>query len=502
MKQILLFGAGKSATALIHYLIEEAPKYSWHITVCDNDLSLARSKTAGSRYATVTGINVNSSDERTKLIREADIVISLLPPTLHFLVATDCIEQNKPLLTASYIDDKIRALEQAVNQKGLLFLCEMGLDPGIDHMSAMKIVHHIQRQGGVIKSFKSHCGGLVAPESDDNPWRYKISWNPRNIVIAGKAGADFKENNQQRHCSYRELFDSARTIAVPGLGTLAWYPNRDSLSYIDVYNVHSAATFVRTTLRYPEFCSGWKNIIELHLTDENSWYETDGMTLQSFFQIHFKRHGCSEWIEKQLTSRFTQSKQLLEKLQQLLEAEEQAAAMKAEKDVQEFMMVDDTGALQDINLDEIKSTTAATVAGTMNEANLAIRQLFFLGMNDDQTIINKGKCSAADVLQFALEQKLALSENDRDMIVMIHEIEYELHGQLKKTISWLINKGNDPLNTAMAKTVGLPLGIATKLILEGTIRLKGLHIPILPEIYEPVLEELEKQGIKFEETTI
>ncbi len=502
MKQILLFGAGKSATALIHYLIEEAPNHPWHIIVCDNDLSLARSKTGNSPNATVTGINVNEADERTALIRSADIVISLLPPAMHFLVATGCIEQNKPLLTASYIDDKIRSLEASVNQKGLLFLCEMGLDPGIDHMSAMKILHNIQLQGGVVKSFKSHCGGLVAPESDDNPWRYKISWNPRNIVLAGKAGADFKENNQHRHCNYLELFDSSRTIPVPGLGALAWYPNRDSLSYIDVYNVHSAETFVRTTLRYPEFCSGWKNIIELHLTDENSFYETDGMTLQEFFQLHFKQHGCSEWIEKQLTSRFTQSKQLLEKLQQLLEAEEQAAAMKAEKDVQDFMMVDDTGALQDINLDEIKNTTAATVAGTMHEANLAIKQLFFLGMNDDQTLINKGKCSAADVLQFALEKKLALSENDRDMIVMIHEIEFELNGKLKKTISWLINKGNDPLNTAMARTVGLPLGIAAKLILEGSIQLSGLHIPILPEIYEPVLNELEKHGIRFEETTL
>ncbi len=502
MKRILLFGAGKSATALIHYLIEEAPKHPWHITVCDNDLSLARAKAGDSPFATVSGVNVNVAPERRELIREADIVISLLPPALHFLVATSCIELNKPLLTASYIDDKVRALEAAINEKGLLFLCEMGLDPGIDHMSAMKIVQQIQRQGGVVKSFKSHCGGLVAQESDNNPWRYKISWNPRNIVLAGKAGADFRENNQHRHWSYQQLFDSARTIPVPGLGTLAWYPNRDSLSYIDVYNLQSAETFVRTTLRYPEFCSGWKNIIELHLTEENSFYETDGMTLQAFFQLHFKQHGCSEWIEKQLTSRFTQSKELLEKLQQLLEAEEQAAAMKAGKDVQEFMIVDDTGALQDINLDEIKNTTAATVAGTMYEANLAFKQLFFLGMTDDQTLINKGKCSAADVLQFALEKKLALSENDRDMIVMIHEIEFEINGQIKKTISWLINKGDDSLNTAMARTVGLPLGIAAKLILEGKIKLKGLHIPILPEIYEPVLHELEKHGIKFDETTV
>lgn len=502
MKHILLFGAGKSATTLIHYLIQEAPKHPWHVTVCDSDLLLARSKTAGSPHATASGVNVNDAAQRTALIQSADIIISLLPPVLHFLVATDCIEKNKPLLTASYIDDKIRAMENIINEKGLLFLCEMGLDPGIDHMSAMKIVHHIQNQGGVITSFKSHCGGLVAPESDNNPWRYKISWNPRNIVLAGKAGADFKENNQHRHSSYKELFDSTRTIIVPGLGTLSWYPNRDSLNYVNTYGVQTAQTFVRTTLRYPEFCSGWKNIIDLNLTDENSFYQTDGMTLQGFFQLHFKQHGCGEWIEKQLTSRFTQSKQLLEKLQQLLEAEEQATAIQAGKEVQEFMMVDDSGELKDINLDEIKNTTAATVAGTMHEANLAIKQLFYLGMTDDQTYINKGKCSAADVLQFALEQKLALRENDRDMIVMIHEIEYELGDKISKNISWLIEKGKDHLNTAMARTVGLPLGIAAKLILEGKIQATGLHIPILPEIYNPVLHELEQHGIAFEEKTI
>ena len=499
MKQILLFGAGKSASVLIHYLIREAAGHPWHITVCDSDLQLARSKTGDTPYASVTGANVTNADERAALIRTADVVISLLPPSLHFLVATDCIQLRKPLLTASYIDEKIRSMESEIKQKGLLFLCEMGLDPGIDHMSVMKIVHQVRARGGKITSVRSHCGGLVAPESDDNPWRYKISWNPRNIVLAGKAGADFKENNKLRHLRYEELFDSSRTIHVPGIGPLTWYPNRDSLNYINIYGVDSAHTFVRTTLRYPEFCSGWKNMIDLQLTREDSFYDTDGLTLQSFFQLHFKRHGCSEWIEKQLTSRFTQSKQLLEKLQQLLEAEEQAAALEAVKDVQEFMIVDDTGALKDINLNEIKSTTAATVAGTMYEANLAIKQLFFLGMTDDETIINKGNCSAADVLQFALEKKLALGETDRDMIVMMHELEYELNGRSHQITSWLIDKGQDALHTAMAKTVGLPLGIAAKLILEEKISVTGLHIPILPEIYNPVLLELEKNGIVFEE---
>src|SRR5687768_9529797 len=251
MKKILLFGAGKSATVLIDYLIREAPGHPWHVTVCDSDLQLARSKTGETPHATVTGVNVTNADERSALITNADIVISLLPPPLHFLVATDCIQHRKPLLTASYIDEKIRSMENEIKEKGLLFLCEMGLDPGIDHMSAMKIVHQIRDKGGKITRFRSHCGGLVAPESDDNPWRYKISWNPRNIVLAGKAGADFKENNQHRHVRYEELFDSGRTIHVPGIGQLAWYPNRDSLNYLDTYGVQTAHTFVRTTLRYP-----------------------------------------------------------------------------------------------------------------------------------------------------------------------------------------------------------------------------------------------------------
>jgi saccharopine dehydrogenase-like NADP-dependent oxidoreductase len=502
MKQILLFGAGKSATALIHYLIQQAPDHSWHITICDTDLALARSKTGNSSYTSVSGVNVTEDANRALLISNSDVVISLLPPPLHFLVAKDCINQRKPLLTASYIDDKIRAMEKDISENNLLFLCEMGLDPGIDHMSAMKIVHRIQDKGGIITGLKSHCGGLVAPESDNNPWRYKISWNPRNIVLAGKAGADFKEENQVRHYNYKQLFDSTRTIEIPGLGALAWYPNRDSLNYINIYGVQSAQTFVRTTLRYPEFCAGWKNIIDLELTNENTFYDTDGMTLQAFFQIHFKRHGCSEWIENQLTSRFTKSKLLLEKLQQLLEAEEQATASEAGKEVLDFMLVDDSGELKDINLDEVKNTTAATVAGTMYEANLAIKQLFFLGMTDDQTYINKGNCSAADILQFALERKLALGANDRDMIVMVHEIQYEFDGRSHQTNSWLIQKGEDHLNTAMAKTVGLPLGIAAKLILEGKINLSGLHIPTLPEIYIPVLYELEKHGIAFVENTI
>jgi len=497
MKHILVFGAGKSSTSLIDYLVKEAAVSKWQITVADASLSQAQSKTGNSIYAKAVEVAIENEAERNRLVASADIVISLLPPALHFLVAQDCLQFKKNLLTASYIDDNIAALQPQIKKKGLLFLCEMGLDPGIDHMSAMQLIHRIKANGGTITSFKSHCGGLISPESDDNPWHYKISWNPRNVVLAGKAGAVFKENGDVCRLAYEALFDPNRVIHIPELGYLAWYPNRDSLNYISLYDLQHAHTFIRTTLRYPEFCFGWKNVVELKLTDETIQYNTDGLTLQQFFQDHFAKYGFSEWIEKQLTARFAQTKQLLEKLQQLLEAE-QDADEEERKALQEFMMVDNQGQLMDVNLDSIKTQAAATVAGQMHEANLSMKQLFYLGMDDNNTYINKGHCSAADVLQFALEQKLMLQPADKDLVVMQHEITYELNGEEHRTESHLIVKGEDSVHTAMAKTVGLPLGIAAKLILNKTIKETGLHIPVIPSIYTPVLQELEKQGIKFE----
>ena len=499
MKRILIFGAGKSSTFLIDYLSKLLRSNNWFLVVADADLSAAEKKVRGIPNTEALAIDVTSDEHRKSLIQTADIVISLLPPTLHYLVATDCITARKNLLTASYIDDRIKALSKQIEDNQLLFLCEMGLDPGIDHMSAMKMIDEIKSKGGIIHSFKSHCGGLVSPESDDNPWHYKVSWNPRNIVLAGKAGAHFKENGQIRHYHYEDLFDPNRVVEIPELNYLSWYPNRDSLSYAKLYNTEDAHTFIRTTLRDPEFCFGWKNIIDLKLTDETVQYDTDGMTLQQFFQLHFNQNGFSDWIEKQLTARFAQTKSLLEKLQELLAAEEEVEEEK-KSELQDFMMVDNEGALMDVNIDEVKNKAAATVAGQMHEANLSLKQLFFLGMDDDKTLINKGRCSAADVLQFSLEQKLALKPEDKDMIVMMHELEYSIDSRSHFVNSSLIVRGEDHLRTAMAKTVGLPLGIATRLILEGKIHLTGLHIPIVREIYEPVIKELEEYDVRFRES--
>lgn len=499
MKKILLFGAGKSATVLIDYVLQNAAKEYWQLTVVDTDLQLAKSKIGSSSYGAAVCFDINNPGERKKYVSQADIVISLLPPTLHYLVARDCLEQNKNLLTASYLDDQIKNLKSDIDNKGLLFLCEIGLDPGIDHMSAMKMIDDIYSNDGRVTSFQSHCGGLVAPESDDNPWRYKISWNPRSVVLAGKGGAHYKVNGEEKHLRYEELFVPDRIVEVPGLGPLSWYPNRDSLSYASLYHLQSADTFVRTTLRYPDFMYGWKNIIELKLTDETPRYETNNKTLYEIFKTHMDENGFGEWLEQKLTERFSQTKEMLNNLVRLMEVEKEVKDENLEVP-EEFMTVDEKGSLSEIELDEVKNRAASFLAYKVHEANLTLKQLFFLGLDDKETYINKGFCSAADVLQFALEEKLALGPGDKDMVVMMHEIEYEVAGEKWKRQSTLIATGENNRKTAMAKTVGLPLGIATRLILNGTITLKGLHIPTRKEIYEPVLKELEQYDIKFQET--
>ncbi len=432
LKTILLFGAGKSATVLIEYLIAEAEKNKWKFIIADANKEQILLKTNSSKYAHAEEADIRDEDARASLIKQAHVVISMLPPDLHFLVAKDCVEYRKHLLTASYLDRQLKSLQDEINNRKLFFLCEMGLDPGIDHMSAMLLFDRIKSSGGTVTSFESHCGGLVAPESDDNPWHYKISWNPRNVVMAGKAGAMYKKNDEIITENYHELFAGDRTIHIPGetIGNLSYYPNRDSLAYIDLYGLQYSKTFLRTTLRYPAFMHGWQQVVALGLTDETPWFDSEEQTLRSFFKAHIQKFRLESWFS-------------------------------------------------DVGNDQT--------------------QLFFLGLDDDLTIINKGLCSSADVLQFALETKLVLKPEDRDMVVMVHEIKYTIGNMTKKITSSMLVKGRDHLHTAMAKTVGLPLGIAAKLILTDVIKLKGLHIPIHRAIYEPVLEELKKFDISFME---
>jgi len=366
-------------------------------------------------------------------------------------------------------------------------------------MSAMKMIDSIKLKGGKISSFISHCGGLVAPESDDNPWHYKISWNARNIILAGKAGAHYLLNGEETRLPYENLFSEDRVVDIPGLGIYGWYPNRDSLSYTSLYGLEDLDTFIRPTLRHPDFMYGWKNVVDLKLTDETVNYDSTGKTLQQLFKEHMDLNGFSEWLTKKLSDRFEETKGMLENLMKLVEAETEAQK-EGEKLPSTFMAADEKGNLQEVEIDEVKNRAATYLAHRMHQANLILKQLFFLGMDDSDTLMNKGKCSAADILQFAAEKKLSLRPYDKDMVVMQHEIKYSSGNALTELKSCLIVKGENSLRTAMAKTVGLPLGIVARNILSGKIKLTGLHIPTVKEIYEPVMKELEMQGIRFEET--
>ncbi|MDE3214130.1 MAG: saccharopine dehydrogenase NADP-binding domain-containing protein, partial [Bacteroidota bacterium] len=419
MKEILILGAGKSATLLIEYLGKACQEFGWKLCVCDSDLAMAQAKVRGIKSAYAVSVDVNHGPERVKLIKKADLVISMLPPHLHYWVAQDCLQYSRHLLTASYVDQNLRHLALEIKQKDLLFLCETGLDPGIDHMSAMKLINEIRSKGGKIISFKSHCGGLVAPESDNNPWHYKITWNPGNIVMAGHSGAIFKSANQLISRPYREVFQHCQEVEVPGLGNLAWYPNRDSISYQHTYGLEDTSEFIRTTLRHPAFCTGWNAVVNLGLTD------TEDEALIKKCQTY------SEWFE-------------------------------------------------------LKTTSAPEIREHYLGDTLVRELLAYLELDSPDPITVEKKCSAA-LLQAIIEKKLAMSPRDHDMIVMLHEIAYESNGKNYLTTSTLIVKGEDQQRTAMAKTVGLPLGIAAKLILTGKIPTRGLHIPVLPEIYEPVL---------------
>jgi saccharopine dehydrogenase-like NADP-dependent oxidoreductase len=500
MKQVLLFGAGKSATALIEYLLQNAAGQNWQVTVVDADLEAAQLKIGNTPSGKAVSFDINNDVVRGHHIEQADIVISLMPPALHFLIAKDCVRYKKNLLTASYVDEQMRSLKKDIATNGLLFLCEMGLDPGIDHMSAKKMIDSIQEEGGEIHSFYSHCGGLVAPESDDNPWHYKISWNPKNVVNAGKAGAIFKQGGEIKELEYKELFAEKRFVSIPDHEVLCWYPNRDSLSYIGLYGLQNCDSFIRTTLRHPDFMYGWKNVIDTNLTSETQIYDTNKKTLAELFKEHMDKNGFSEWLQDKLREQFDSTKGLLAELVNLVELEKQAEEKGVEQ-VEEFMVVDDSGDLKQIDIDDLKVNAAATLADRMHDASLTLKQLFYLGLDDDKTILNKGECSIATILQFALESRLALRPGDKDMVIMQHEIEFEKNKENFKSVSTLLLTGKDDVHTAMAKTVGLPLGIAAKLILNGTIAVKGLHIPTSKEIYEPVLEELKHYGIEFKERT-
>ena len=430
---ILIIGAGKSATVLIQYLQQKAVENDWYILLADGDEAIAKNKWNNAPNGTALGIDIENNLDRQNLVQKADIVVSMMPAQLHFLVAKDCLHFGKPLFTASYVDDNMRSIASEIEAKQVLFLCEMGLDPGIDHMSAMAIIDEIHQKGGKITSFKSHCGGLVAPESDDNPWHYKISWNPRNIILAGKAGAIYLENGATISKDYSTIFEQAPVVDLPGIGHLAFYPNRNSLSYIDTYHLHGVKDFVRTTLRYPAFCIGWNAIVQLHLTDETVIDLAPNTTVKNWFESHIQQKGLEQILEK-----FTQD-----------------PAIKV--------------------------------------------QLEFIGLYEPTPIPSQFN-SNASILQWLLEGKWKLTATDKDLVVMLHEIEYSIGTRQFKLDSSMVLTGEDAINTAMATTVGLPLAMGVCAYLKGEIKMTGLHIPIDARIYQPILKSLAEEGIIFQET--
>jgi saccharopine dehydrogenase (NADP+, L-glutamate forming) len=437
--QILVIGAGKSATMLIQYLQKKVVENDWYMVLADSEKAVAVQKWNNAKNGHAVELNVENEADRKALIEKATIVVSMMPAFLHFLVAKDCLLYCKPLFTASYVDDNMRSIAQEIKDKNLLFLCEMGLDPGIDHMSAMELIHRIKKQGGVITGFKSHCGGLIAPESDNNPWHYKISWNPRNIILAGKSGAIFLEKGIEKEIEYKQLFASAPTIDVPGIGQLAYYPNRNSLSYIETYDLQGVSDFVRTTLRYPEFCKGWNAIVQLGLTAETIT-PSDALRKQNANGI-----SVASWFENYL-----------------------------------------------------KENALETMYAEMQKDAALKVQLNFIGL-EEATIIPTELNNSAEIIQWLLEQKWVLAPQDKDMVVMMHEVTYTLANEHYLVQSSMVLIGQNAVETAMAKTVGLPLAMGVCAYLKGDYHLTGLHIPIDASIYTPILKSLAEEGIVFEE---
>jgi saccharopine dehydrogenase-like NADP-dependent oxidoreductase len=439
MKKVLLIGAGKSSGYLIDYLLSYAVNENFVLTVADLSEASALLKTKGLPNSQAIALDINNAESRLQYISEADIVISMLPAFMHYPVAQDCVNLQKHLVTASYVSPEIAALNEAAIKNGVLLLNEIGLDPGIDHMSAMKVIHQIKAQGGTLTSFKSFCGGLVAPESNNNPWGYKFSWNPRNVILAGQSTAKYLLNGAYKYLPYHRLFASSEIINIEGYGKFDAYANRDSLGYRSVYGIENINTMIRGTLRQHLFCEAWHVFVMLGLTDDSIQIDLPENCTYADFTSSFLP-GTGNHLKQRLCN-FTGR----ESNDQIIEMIEWTGLLSSEK-------------------------------------------------------IGLSKGSPAMVLQKLLEIKWFLEPMDKDMVVMQHLFNYvTASGIEKKLSSTLVVCGEDSAKTAMAKTVGLPLAMAVRRLLKGEIKLRGVQIPVMPELYEPILDELNSYGIVFNE---
>lgn len=421
MPSILILGAGRSSSALISYLLKFGAENGIDVTVGDASLQAAKERTSGKAIE----FNINNVEASREAIKGATVVVSLIPAHLHVNVAKLCLETGTHLLTASYVSDEMKGLHEASKSKSLLFLNECGLDPGIDHMSAMQVMDRIRSEGGKIFSFESFCGGLIAPETDPgNPWRYKFTWNARNVVMAGQSTAKFLFDGKYHYVPYQRLFKTITQVVVPGYGEYEGYFNRDSLKYLEAYGLQGVKTMIRGTLRSKGFCSAWNVLVQLGCCDDT--YEMENvasLTHNDFMSSFFHDEETSD---------------------------------------------------EDM------------------------RRLKWVGLFSDEKIgLQRG--TPAQILEHILNKKWKLQPDDKDLVVMWHRFKYELNGASKILEASLVAKGSDSINTAMAKTVGLPLGIAAKLLVEGKIKQRGVAIPVSKEIYDPVLDELKKLGIELTE---
>ncbi|HXA01844.1 MAG TPA: saccharopine dehydrogenase C-terminal domain-containing protein [Cytophagaceae bacterium] len=436
MKKILILGAGRSSSALITYLLDKAASNDWQLIVTDTSAELAEEKIKGNKNGKAVKLDISQQAETGKLISETDLVISLLPLDFHLPIAKACLAASKTLLTASYLSPEIQTLDTEASQKGIAILMEMGLDPGIDHMSALAEINNIQKKGGKITGFRSYTGGLVAPESDNNPWHYKVTWNPRNVVLAGQGTVKYLENGKFKFIPYHRLFSRIEKIEIEQYGDFEGYANRDSLHYIKTYGLEHVQTFIRGTLRKKGYCSAWNCLVQLGMTDDSYMVENStGMTY------------------KELTASF----------------------------------------LDDSNINTVQRILCRYL--NISESSDEMIKLKWLGIFSNDKIGING--TPAQIIQQLITKKWKLNPEDKDMIVMQHQFEYDMNGKPGKTISSLVVKGEDQQNTAMAKTVGLPLAITAMLILQDKLKIKGVKIPTEPEIYLPVLAELKTLGIEF-----
>jgi len=443
MKNILVLGAGQSAHYMINYLLEQAEKYNWFITVGDRDISLARKAVHRHSKGSVISFNVNDAEMRLTQIEKADIIINFLPPNFQYLIALGCISRGKHMITASYQDDRMHDLDNDAHRKGILILNEMGLDPGIDHMSAMSLLKEIKNRGGKITSFKSYGSGLPALESVNNPLKYAITWNPRNVVMAGEVGAQYLYKGQIKILPHHEVFQRTWSVELDGVGKMEAYPNRDSLKYQSLFELYDVHTMIRGTLRYPGWSETWLQIVRLGLTNETMHIPNiRNYSYRQFVEMFLPLHVSSANIEHRIAN---------------------------------FLNISPTGKI--------------------------IENLAWLGLFSDEQIQCQNDTAAA-VMEDILKKKLSLSDDGKDMVAIKHEVDVEYPGKTtntEKITSTFIEYGEPGGFTAIAKTVGLPAAIAAKLVLTDELPISGCHIPTHPAIYSKVLPELKEAGFNFVE---